>query len=776
MHTLRLLAIFACLTMLASCGGGGGGGGSSSSGGSRPPPIARGAFTLSTTSASFAIAEQGSTAASQLVDITLTGADTAFVGAAYVAGQTPASWISINITGSGTAYRMSLNVSTFMTPGQYSTTFAVGTADAAGAVLQQQNFTVQVRVYSHLTIVGAAPISRTYVFGDASRTDTITMNVQGPERPWSVFSDVPWIHVPPASQTGAQNATATIDITGLAPGMYTGVVGARDNADGFNGLGLAVTIFITAPTFSAAQSDILFGGTHGDEALAVKPINFSLATGAGVHPYTATASTDSGGDWLQVGNPTGMVGAAGATVNLSVAPGTLVAGTRTAELHLSTVVYGITYTTSVPVTWNREANRLVVSTTGVGLSRLPGRDVLTRTIKVFSAARRDGTPWAAQSDSPWLSVTPSGTTDGNLTLTANPTGLALNTTHIANVSVSSPDAMVENTQSIRVGLYISATAPVATSFPLVSSHLAASPVEPLVAISGGGGTDVRIYNVYTGALVRTLTNVAAAPAAIKWNGDGTQLLVHDTTNLNVRAVNPVSGAQLASFDATSISDTYIGHAIDVGRPNGYEIVITPGGKIYDLATGAYYANSPYFSAVLALSFAHSPDQRIFSPQFGYLSRFTRTALRGGGLEIEALNLPVAAYDGGEACFNESGDRIYTTLPGNPDSFSATSLATGQVVQQLPAGTYPSSVRCLWNGLIVGALNYPSTGHDILTYYGPTGVARGTLDSDVGGIYQKTVLRRGLAESADGTRIISLYADYAVIVAEGVTMQTLPVPQ
>jgi hypothetical protein len=342
------------------------------------------------------------------------------------------------------------------------------------------------------------------------------------------------------------------------------------------------------------------------------------------------------------------------------------------------------------------------------------------------------------------------------------------------VTVQSSDPTVENSQTVRVGLYVSPNAAITTTFAAVASHLAASPVEPIVAITGGPGTDVRIYNVYNGVLLRTLTGVAAAPAALKFNGDGTRLYVHDTTNLNVRAVDPVTGAQLATFDATSISPDYRGRAVELVRPNGYEVLITPGGKIYDTASGAYYANAPYFSAVLALSMAHSPDQRLVAPHFGSVSRFARTALRGGGLEVELLNLGVLASDSGETCFNEAGDRIYATYwGGNPNYLPATSLTTGQVVQQLPAPLYPSSIRCVWNGLIVGGSQSPLSGDDVVTYNGTTGVSRGSLAASTGAVYQQTLLRRGFDVSADGSRLISLYGGYAESLSTGVSMQTLP---
>jgi BACON domain-containing protein/all-beta uncharacterized protein len=742
-----------------------------------PVPAPTGTFTLGRTSASFDMVEAGTPASAQSVPLTITGTGVAFVGAAYLAGQSPANWLNIDIQGAGNSYVMSLSVG-YLPAGNYTATFAVGTADANGVVLQRQDFTVQLRVHRRLQIDNATYIQRSYRFGDASRTETVPMDVLGPDRPWSAYSTVPWIHVPTDARTGNQSTQATIDITGLGPGNYSGTVGVRDNADASNSQGMQVSLIITEPTFTTTQQELLFGGVNGTEALTVLPVNFTLTTGNGVHPYAATVTTDSDGAWLQLSNPMGTVGAAGSTINLSVAPGSLPGATRTAQLRLTTNVYGTTYTALVPVTWNYEWNRLVVSASGVGFSSLPGRSVLTRTVRVFGAAHHPGTPWTAQSDSAWLTVTPSGTTDGDLTLTANPAGLAAETTHFANVSVSSSDPLVANSQSIRVSLYKSGIAPVTTHIDRVATHVAASPVEPLVAITGGPGTDVMLHNVYSGALVRTLAGVAAGPAAIKFSGDGRQLFVHDEINLNVRKVDAVSGAQLASYDATSISPTYRGYAVETVRPGGEELLITPGGRVYDVGSDTYFANAPYFAAVLALSLNHSPDQSLVAPQFGTVARFRRTALRGGGLEIDSSAYSVYATDTGETCFSANGDRVYSPyFTGNPHHIVATSLATGQIMQQYPTELYPAAVRCVWNGLVVGGAEIANNNaDDVVTFHGPTGVGRGTLKSSVGVIYPMSLLRRGLEVSADGTRLISLYGSYVNTDSVGVSLQSLPTPQ
>src|SRR6185437_13625850 len=98
------------------------------------------------------------------------------------------------------------------------------------------------------------------------------------------------------------------------------------------------------------------------------------------------------------------------------------------------------------------------------------------------------------------------------------------TTHFATVTVNSPDASVENQQTIRVGLYVNSAAPSDLSQPVAEGFVATSPVEPIAFLSDGG-TDVTGYNVYTGAIDRTFAGVVAHAGKMVVSGDGQYLFV-----------------------------------------------------------------------------------------------------------------------------------------------------------------------------------------------------------------------------------------------------------
>jgi hypothetical protein len=225
----------------------------------------------------------------------------------------------------------------------------------------------------------------------------------------------------------------------------------------------------------------------------------------------------------------------------------------------------------------------------------------------------------------------------------------------------------------------------------------------------------------------------------------------------------------------------LGNAIAVTRPSGYPVLITPSARTYDLTTHSQYSpnyaadNTPIM-AFNASSLTSSPDQSLLVSDYGGVSRLTRTALHGGGLvhAYGVVNVGTAQGREGEACVSAAGDRIYTAS-GAPYNFPATSIATGQVIQVLPGDAYPDSIQCVWNGLVIGGIQGYYSDQDIYVYNGVTGVLRGTRSSNgtATGAYRDS-LPRGLAVSADGTRLMSAWS--SSYNGEGVYFHSLPTPE
>lgn len=740
---------------ITACGGGGGG--------SSTPA---GAFTLSASSAAFSSLSNAAPPAAQSISLTVTGPRVAFVGAAYESGQSQPAWLGIDLTGGGSNYTLRLSVlSTALTAGEYSSTFAVGTADSAGNILQRKNVTVTYTVTAGIALT-AAPLAASFIFGDTRSTETVSIDVKAPGRQWTLASSAPWLQVPTATQSGDAVIAATIDAANLAPGSYAATVTTTSAANAADAASVGVSVVVTPAIFAVAEDAVLLGGDDGRASTLQQAVTFSLQAGNGVHPYVVSITTDDGGGWLSVDSAGGTVGSAGRTVTFAASRDGLAGGTRTGQARISVDVKGTVFTELLPVTFNTEASRIVTTAAGVGFSSVPGRDVLTRSVRVLSSLGLSDVPWTATSSQPWLSVTPSGLTGGEVVLTADPAGLAPEATYFADVTVTSADARVENEQTIRVGLYVSDIAAAPVVVDALTVFLAASPVEPLVATSDGTSGSVALRNVYTGALVRTLSGAVVAAGGMTWSGDGRTLYVHDTTAGDVVALSAATGAEVGRYAAAS-PGAGAGRALAFLRPAGYAMLVTPGSRIFELDLGIERTAVDFQSASNAVSLAVSPDQSLVVTDFGDVKRLERSALAGGSLRVtDGPAVTTAQGRAGEACVSAGGDRVYTAS-GFPYNFPATDLGSGQVVQVLPASAYPNAIQCAWNGLVVGGIDGFYDATDIWAYYGPTGANLAQLSSSPAN-GSRSLIDRGLAVSADGARLVS-------VASAQVFFQSLPAP-
>lgn len=728
--------------LLAACGGGGGGG-------SAPPPS--GAFTISANAVTFSARDNGANPSSQSLTILVTGPNVGYVGAAYTGGQAPPSWLGFSITGSGTTWNLVLSIkSTAMTPGQYTSTFQVGTATSSGTILQYQSVTVTYTVTAAVAITTQA-YSGTFTYGDATTSTSVPVGVSAPGLQWTSASDSPWITVPTGQQSGTETLQATVNVASLTPGSYVGHVTVTDAADSTDVATLAFSVTVQAPTLTVTQTSIVLGGADGLSTSTPQNITFSLSTDTAAHPFAVTFQTTSGGSWLTSNVTSGTVSAAGTTIQVSGNRSGLVGGTYNGSVEISATVGSIVLTEQVAVTFNVEANRIVVGASGVGFSSSPAGSVLTRNVTVFSTLGLTNTPWQASSNQSWLNVTSSGVTGGAITLTASTSGLSMDTPYFATVTVTSPDASVENQQTIRVGIYVSSVAPTGVSQTVDEQYVATSPVEPIAFVSNEG-TDVTGYNVYTGAVDRTFTGVVATAGPMVVSGDGQYLFVYDETNQQVTELDATTGSVLQQFPSSG----YDAGAVAYVRPNGYPMLITPSAQEYDLTTGTEYDNAVLGGITSSVSLEASPDNSKLIADSGAVFSIVRSALNGGELNVALLfSTPTVEGAPGQACFSADGQTVYTAS-GAPYNFYGTSVATELGTQVLPGEAYPDAISCVWNGLVVGGADAYYNATDVFVYYGPTGVQLALLDSSSQGSY-RSIVPRGLAVSADGTRMVTVVA-------------------
>lgn len=689
----------------------------------------------------------------------ITGKNVAYVGAAYTNGQTQPSWLNISVTGAGSSYQVVVGVrQTTLPAGEYSSTFGVGTANSNGDILQSQFITV---TYTVTARVAFTPQTNqvTLAYGGAQTTQAVTLPVQAPNRTWTASTDSAWLTVPAASQTGNASLSATVDVSTLEPGTYSGTVTVRDTANAQNTANTTVSLTVLPPVLTVATNALTLGGADGLSATTL-PVTFSVGSSSTTlayanHAFSISPTTDSGGDWLRPSAATGVVGVTGAGVDINALRGSLVGGTYTGQVSVNVTVKNIVLNQLVPVTYNIEASRIVVGAAGVGLSASPSpaRSVLTRAVPVFSSIGRTDVAWQASSNQSWLNVTSSGTTGQSLTLTADPSGLAVDQTHFATVTVTSNNPLVENQETIRVGLHINSAAPTTFSQTITAQYVVTSPTEPIVFLNNGD-TTVTGYDVYTGDTVRTFTGNVAAAGQMVMNGDGRRLYVFDRTNLRVAELDAVTGALVRYYSSTTSSGTPTGRGLAFFRPDGYSILVAGSDRMYDVDTGASYQPENFSTPSYVYSLVPSIDNTMLVTDGGTVYRTRRTALAGGGISATYLMNPGTAQGReGQACISSDLQTVYTAS-GYPYNFPGTNIQSGQRTRVLPGSAYPNAVLCLWNGVIVGGIAGYYDSVDVWVYDGASGQELAQINSSSSTNY-RDLLHRGLAASADATRLITL---------------------
>ena len=156
----------------------------------------------------------------------------------------------------------------------------------------------------------------------------------------TTFSGGPWLTISPATSAAAPSSPASLTVTAtpgsLAPGTYSGTV-TLTGAGGT--ISVPVTLSVSAPTAIILVSQSALSFTAVAQGGVPLPQNFGiLNTGQGSMSWTATGTTISGGNWLQISPSSGTVQRPYLDVSLvtvSIDPSTLAAGTYYGRIQVS---------------------------------------------------------------------------------------------------------------------------------------------------------------------------------------------------------------------------------------------------------------------------------------------------------------------------------------------------------------------------------------------------------------------------------------------------------
>jgi hypothetical protein len=470
----------------------------------------------------------------------------------------------------------------------------------------------------------------------------------------------------------------------------------------------------------------------------------------------------TGGDWMRLGAATGMASSAPTTLLVSADRSQLARGLYEGTLRLQSNVYGDICTNDVPIHLRVENNRLMVTSAGVGFSKLPARAVLTRTLRVSDTWHAGTVTWNAIDDAAWLSVTSSGSTAGTdggaLVLTADPTGLAPGQ-YFAEVAITpAVGGLVENSQAVRVGLAVRAADAPATVDPPATNgagRLAANPVTPEFYACSNIGFNVEVYDVYTGALLRSFPGGCAFGLVL--SDDGRTLFMRDGGN-TLTVADVVTGNVQATYNVNAGGLMYL-------RPDAHPVLLTGNAISVDLEAGvAHNDNNGTFGV-----YSKSADQRHVYGASQYASGFEvvqRVGVRFSALVDRRivfdgyLQSTPPAVPGGSAFVDVVVSQVSNKVFGAADgvdrrlaAFDATTLAP---LPSIISGQYMSAAETHWSGRLaaLGSSGQLPASHDVRIFDDAGNLLTTIHRAGAGAGAGITSRSQALAFSADGTRLLS----------------------
>ena len=453
---------------------------------------------------------------------------------------------------------------------------------------------------------------------------------------WSATSSAPWLALSVSNGTTPQTITVAANPTigPLASGAHNATISLSATYAGTTLTSVvSATLTLTLPTLAVSTPTLVLGGTDGSDTTAVNA-QLSLNTGSNAFPWSVSGL----GIATHAAPLSGSVSSS--PITLAFQPVTNILGnTYTSTATFTATVNGDVVTCNVPITVRIKPHHLFVHEAGVALMSSPG---LAATSASITVRENRGMPiaWTATSDQTWLSLTTaSGTTPGTLQMSADPSSLPLEAVSYANVTVTSTDPTISGSEVIHVGLYRTAVSPAsqtAVTIPAVQKFtgIAADPVRPYAYLTHGT-TTVEVHNIYTGALVTTITATASSDLrSLAVSDDGSRLYVadHGTASIRMANINPLPTTFAANWSdnhpCATCSNPYIFADLDYTRVNGRGVLIGGGVEFFDASDGTVLIDSgtSFFASSLAASVS-GDGSLLFTSSLGSSGHFdTRQTL------------------------------------------------------------------------------------------------------------------------------------------------------
>lgn len=705
-------------------------------------------FTLDASSVSFRAVQGAAAPAPQRIHVRVTAADAYYLVAGHPPGTSPPSWLATSLTGASSDWTLSLSVSsTALSPGTYQVPVRVAAARSDQSVIGYQDVAVSLQVVAGIAASPAA-LSFRHVAGASGAPAAQSLSVGGTSgTAFTASADQPWVRLGGTSGTVPAALQVSVDGSALALGTHSATVTL---SGGPEPVSVPVSLTLAQPTLTATPSVVTLGGASGHDVTPAT-VALSLDTGAAAHAWSAGPAPA----WLRLSASSGTVSSAAQTIGFAPDAVELPAGTYTATVPFSAQVNGTTITSSVRVTLALDEHRLLASDDGVALVSAPGATALSRSLRIRSN-RGASTTWRASSDAAWLTATAAGSTADALVISGNPSGLDADALYEGVVTVASDNPTITGTIAIRVGLWVGSAAPASrVSLATAYGQLVADPVRPYAYVNAGG-PDITVYNVFTGAVVRTLAGVGARLGNMAVSSDGTRLFAVDES---AHAVVPIDLSSGSAGTPWPLGSAVAGARLAWARPGGTGALLV-GGSIRRASTGVAYG--PAVPGAFSGGLRVSRDGGTACYVNAHVSPCTLSCQRldlnslTDQLALGAQRTGWAGSNGRDVAVSPDGSRAYVAA-GSPYSVSVYDIGAGATpawVADLPADPYPAAVVVSASGRVFGAASSMYGAKDIWAYE-PSGAA---VTSWRASGYAQEVIERQLAVSGDGLRLAVITSD------------------
>ncbi len=284
----------------------------------------------------------------------------------------------------------------------------------------------------------------------------------------STFGGGNWLSATPASGAAPGAVTVAIDTSALAAGFYTGRI--TINSQGISS-DVTISLNLAAPavtTLTVNPTLLTFSAVLGGLPPTLRTINL---TGSTALPWTATASTSSGGSWLRVSPPNGTIPGA---LSVSVSHAGLAVGAYAGRI---TVAGGGLTREAVVQLEITNLPLLLIEPARISLSGRSGSTVPACANIAIRGSSGLPLDWTASAGASWLSVLPGSGRGPSIISVCAAAGSLAPGSYTANLAVSAPASNSPQTVSVAFAV----TGAVAVTDGGVVSAATFAPGQPIAA-------------------------------------------------------------------------------------------------------------------------------------------------------------------------------------------------------------------------------------------------------------------------------------------------------